>query len=272
MDEPHHCFECECGAKQTEVWNMVENVPTEKWADVRDLMIRPVLERVAELKPSILPLAWVTDLPTPMPEDLTRAQKGYYHACTIAQKGWGSRAPKNLVHLLWGVISALEESVEDLMMRADLQALSVQLLEFVGKDMIMEYIVQYLDDTVDFAPKTSSDEQELAFWLRMTGARDYGMELLAGFRKDLQRKVFVHEGRTRRGVQGYQLGLAAAISLEKAVAEDSPEKRDVATAMALHPRLGRGSTLGALPSEIIAKCVVYAYPEPLVRWRVVLGI
>ena len=24
--------------------------------------------------------------------------------------------------------------------------------------------------------------------------------------------------------------------------------------------------------EIIAKCVVCAYPEPLVRWRVVLGI
>ena len=269
----HHCYECECGTKHTDVWNMLERMPAEKWDGVRDTMLRPVLLQAAMLRPKILPLAWVNNqLPVPKPEGLTRAQHGFYNACTLVQSGRKRKAPKNFVRLLWGVINALEESVDDLMTRTDLQALSVQLLEFIGKDMILEYIVTYIDDVSDFVPKSLASEIDVAYWLRMTGARDYGVELIRGFRADFQNKVSAHDGRTRSGVRGFQLGLAATVALEKVVAEDSPEKRDVATAMVLHARLGKGSRLGTLPEDVIAKCVAYAYPAPLVRWRVVLGI
>ena len=272
-DNTHHCYECECGAKHTEVWSMLERVPTDKWDIVRDTMLRPVLQQMAVLRPKLLPLAWVNNqLPALKPEGITKAQHGFYNACTLVQSSRKRKTPKNFVRLLWGVINALEESVDDLMMRADLQALSVQLLEFIGKDMILEYIVSYIDDVSDYVPKSLANEIDVAFWLRVTGARDYGVELIRGFRADFQKKVSAHEGRTRSGVRGFQLGLAATVSLERVVAEDSPEKRDVATAMVLHARLGKGSRLGALPEDVIAKCVAYAYPAPLVRWRVVLGI
>ena len=270
--DQHHCFQCECGTKAVQVWNEVKRIPVRKWPIVRDQMLRPVLLQVASLQPKVLPASWVMNLPRPQPENLSKAQKHFYYACVIAQEAWGNRPPRNFVQLLWGVMNAIEESVHDLMMRPDLQAVSVQLLELVGRDMVLDYITQYVEDIVDFLPKTPSDELEIVSWLRWIGARGYGAELFTGFRRDFEKKMSAHAGRTRRGMRGYELGLGAVISLQRAMRKDAPERRNTAVAMALHRRLGKESKLNALPDDIIAKCVALSYPVSLTRWSVVLDV
>ena len=247
-------------------------MPEEKWKNAQEKMIKPMLLRISVLCPKVMPPAWITELPSPKPSELTPAQEQYYQACEAAQMPLGVKPPKKILKLLCGVVMSAESSIEGFMMRTDLQSVSVQLLEFIGRDLVMDYVDSFANESVDWVEVNAKEQAWLANWLRVVGARHYGLRLVAGFQADIVVKIAKHKGKTRNGMRGLWNAQQSLMSLERAMQMDSTEARDAALAMATHPRLGGESALGVLGSELLEMCAGMAEGVELVRWQDVLAL
>ena len=247
------------------VQDTIDEMPVGMWACFLDNMYTPFLKRLVHADPKgILPSKWMLALPSRRPPRSLR--QNYYDLCAIlhmdrSMHGPGCREVLEKIHkpaydLLHGLLNKDPYLLES---RDAFMGLVAQLQMMTGQYSTYRFVKNYLRDYdgVDF----------LVGYIIKSGATEFVLESARGLAQDLTQHrpdhddyestklIYIPSGHALsaliKGLKGYLKGQRA---------------RKIAVAMALHGRLGAGSGLGALGSDLLA-AMVPADPPRQVFWH-----